>query len=45
MIAQAGIFALQYGETTPIEDTWCTQRFRTDQVKTIWRALRQWTHT
>jgi N6-L-threonylcarbamoyladenine synthase len=45
MIAQAGIFALQYGETTPIEDTWCTQRFRTDQVKTIWRAPRQWTHT
>lgn len=37
MIAQAGIFALQYGETTALKDTWCTQRFRTDQVKTIWR--------
>lgn len=38
MIAQAGILALQFGETTEIEDSWCTQRFRTDQVKTIWRA-------
>lgn len=38
MIAQAGIFALQYGETTKLEDTWCTQRFRTDQVQAIWRV-------
>ncbi len=38
MIGQAGIFALQYGETTPMEDSWCTQRFRTDAVQTIWRA-------
>ena len=38
MIAQAGIFALQFGETTKLEDTWCTQRFRTDQVQVIWRA-------
>mmetsp|Transcript_10904 Transcript_10904/g.26021 ORF Transcript_10904/g.26021 Transcript_10904/m.26021 type:complete len:506 (+) Transcript_10904:92-1609(+) len=38
MIAQAGIFALQFGQTTPMEDTWCTQRYRTDQVQTIWRA-------
>jgi N6-L-threonylcarbamoyladenine synthase len=37
MIAQAGIFALQYGETTPMQDSWCTQRYRTDQVQTIWR--------
>jgi N6-L-threonylcarbamoyladenine synthase len=37
MIAQAGIFALQFGETTALADTWCTQRYRTDQVKTIWR--------
>lgn len=22
---------------TPMEDTWCTQRFRTDQVPVIWR--------
>lgn len=45
VIAQAGIFALQYGETTPMKDTWCTQRFRTDQVKTIWRAATKWKHT
>ena len=45
MIAQAGIFALQFGETTSLEDTWCTQRFRTDQVKTIWRAPKEWKHT
>ena len=38
MIAQAGIFALQFGVTTPIEDSWCTQRYRTDQMKAIWRA-------
>jgi N6-L-threonylcarbamoyladenine synthase len=45
MIAQAGIFALQYGETTPLKDTWCTQRFRTDQVHTTWRAPSKWKHT
>lgn len=38
MIAQAGIFALQFGVTTPIGDSWCTQRYRTDQMKAIWRA-------
>jgi N6-L-threonylcarbamoyladenine synthase len=38
MIAQAGIFALQFGVATPIEDSWCTQRYRTDQMKAIWRA-------
>ena len=38
MIAQAGIFALQFGEISPIEDTWCTQRYRTDQVLAIWRS-------
>lgn len=38
MIGQAGIFALQFGEITPIKDSWCTQRFRTDQQKAIWRA-------
>lgn len=45
MIAQAGIFALQYGETTALTDTWCTQRFRTDQVKTVWRPPKKWSHT
>jgi N6-L-threonylcarbamoyladenine synthase len=38
MIGQAGILALQYGEVTKLEDSWCTQRFRTDAVQTIWRA-------
>jgi N6-L-threonylcarbamoyladenine synthase len=38
MIAQAGILALQFGEVTSMEDSWCTQRYRTDQVQTIWRA-------
>jgi len=37
MIAQAGILALQFGITTELKDTRCTQRFRTDQVKTVWR--------
>ena len=45
MIAQAGIFALQFGKATPMEDTWCTQRFRTDQVEAIWRRAEQWKHT
>jgi N6-L-threonylcarbamoyladenine synthase len=38
MIAQAGIFALQFGQVTSMEDSWCTQRYRTDQMKAIWRA-------
>ena len=38
MIGQAGIFALQYGHVTPLEDSGCTQRYRTDAVQTIWRA-------
>lgn len=45
MIAQAGILALQHNQITPLKDTWCTQRFRTDQVQTIWRAPKQWKHT
>jgi N6-L-threonylcarbamoyladenine synthase len=38
MIAQAGIFALQFNEITSLQDSWCTQRYRTDQMKAIWRA-------
>jgi len=46
MIAQAGIFAYQFGEETPMEDTWVTQRYRTDQQKIIWRQSAQhWKHT
>jgi len=45
MIAQAGILALQHGETMDIKDTWCTQRFRTDQVEAIWRPPTVWKHS
>mmetsp|Transcript_9995 Transcript_9995/g.18390 ORF Transcript_9995/g.18390 Transcript_9995/m.18390 type:complete len:354 (+) Transcript_9995:38-1099(+) len=37
MIAQAGILEFMAGKTTPLDQTICTQRFRTDQVETIWR--------
>ena len=37
MIAQAGIFAFQMEHTTPMEQTTCTQRFRTDGVDVVWR--------
>ena len=37
MIAQAGIFAYQMNSTTPLSETTCTQRFRTDAVDVIWR--------
>ena len=45
MIAQAGILALQHGITTPLKECTCTQRFRTDQVKAIWRSQVNWSHT
>lgn len=45
MIAQAGIFAFQFGQVTPMEDTWVTQRYRTDQSKIVWRRSAQWKHT
>lgn len=44
MIAQAGILALQHNEATELNDTWCTQRFRTDQVQAIWRSPNVWKH-
>mmetsp|Transcript_3824 Transcript_3824/g.9496 ORF Transcript_3824/g.9496 Transcript_3824/m.9496 type:complete len:355 (-) Transcript_3824:391-1455(-) len=37
MIAQAGILQFMAGVTSALDDTVCTQRFRTDQVETIWR--------
>ncbi|KAL0583723.1 hypothetical protein ABG067_006399 [Albugo candida] len=37
MIAQAGVLQYQYGEVTPFEEATCTQRFRTDEVKVLWR--------
>jgi len=37
MIAQAGWEMFRCGIVTPIEDTWCTQRYRTDEVEVVWR--------
>ena len=37
MIAQAGYEMFSAGIVTPIEETWCTQRYRTDEVEIIWR--------
>ncbi|KIW35467.1 tRNA N6-adenosine threonylcarbamoyltransferase [Cladophialophora immunda] len=37
MIAHAGLLAYQTGFTTMLEDSTCTQRFRTDDVFVSWR--------
>ena len=38
MIAQAGILSYMSGcAPTPLKDTVCTQRFRTDEVEAVWR--------
>ncbi|KAK2749436.1 putative tRNA threonylcarbamoyladenosine biosynthesis protein kae1 [Myotisia sp. PD_48] len=37
MIAQAGLLAYRTGFRTPLEDSTCTQRFRTDEVFVKWR--------
>jgi N6-L-threonylcarbamoyladenine synthase len=37
MIAYTGLLQFQNGETTALEDTQCTQRFRTDEVLVTWR--------
>lgn len=37
MIAQAGILAFQMGDSTPLKDATCTQRFRTDAMEISWR--------
>ena len=37
MIAQAGIFAFQMGEITPLSESTCTQRYRTDAQEISWR--------
>ncbi|KAH0841137.1 tRNA N6-adenosine threonylcarbamoyltransferase [Fonsecaea monophora] len=37
MIAHAGLLAYQTGFTTTVEDSTCTQRFRTDDVFVAWR--------
>ena len=37
MIALVGLLSLQYGHVTDRIDTWCTQRYRTDQMPIVWR--------
>lgn len=37
MIAQAGMLSYKMGLTTPLKETACTQRFRTDEVWVKWR--------
>ena len=37
MIAQAGWEMFRSGQTTPIQDTWITQRYRIDEVEVTWR--------
>ena len=37
MIAQAGWEMFQSGCVTLLEDSWCTQRYRTDEVEITWR--------
>ena len=38
MIAWPGLLAFKQGQTTPLEETTCTQRFRTDDVLVTWRT-------
>lgn len=37
MIAWPGLLAFKAGLTTPLEETGCVQRFRTDDVLVTWR--------
>lgn len=37
MIAQAGALMFESGQTTPWEETFITQRYRTDEVDVTWR--------
>ncbi|KAN0100725.1 Glycoprotease family domain containing protein [Tylopilus felleus] len=38
MIAQAGLLSYRMGECTPLSESTCTQRFRTDEVLVSWRS-------
>ncbi|KAJ7364974.1 hypothetical protein OS493_007607 [Desmophyllum pertusum] len=38
MIAQAGWEMFRSGCVTPLEETTCTQRYRTDEVEVTWRS-------
>lgn len=37
MIAWTGLLMFKHGIVTPMEETTCTQRYRTDEVPVIWR--------
>ncbi|KAF9455692.1 glycoprotease family-domain-containing protein [Collybia nuda] len=37
MIAQAGLLSFRMGHYTPVAESKCTQRFRTDEVHVAWR--------
>ena len=37
MIAQAGMLMFKTGGVSDMRDTWCTQRYRTDEVLVTWR--------
>ena len=38
MIAWPGLLAFMRGQTTPLHEATCTQRFRTDDVLVTWRS-------
>ena len=37
MIAHTGLEMFKCGVTTDLKDSWCTQRYRTDEVDVLWR--------
>ena len=37
MIAQAGVLSYMYNGETPLKDTVCSQRYRTDEMPIVWR--------
>ena len=37
MIAHTGLEMFRCGVTTELKDSWCTQRYRTDEVDVLWR--------
>lgn len=41
MIAYTGLLAFRQGVVTPLEDTRCTQRYRTDDVDAVWRVAEE----
>lgn len=41
MIAYTGLLEFAHGSSTPLEESTFTQRFRTDEVKAIWRIKKE----